>query len=362
MKQENLVSFSQSLLEWFDSYGRKHLPWKINPTPYRVWVSEIMLQQTQVTTVISYYERFTKHFSDLSCLAQASVDEVLELWAGLGYYARGRNLHRAAQIAWDTYGEIPPHFEDLIKLPGIGRSTAGAILALALNQSYPVLDGNVKRILTRQYAINDWFGHPRIEKLLWQYAEELLPTERVADYTQALMDLGATVCTRQRPKCSICPIKDSCQAYFLGTQGNYPVPKPQKNPLSLRTTQMVILSNHQQEIFLEHRPLTGIWGGLWSFPECSIETNLESWCEDQFNFNYQVESIKKLPSLRHRFTHFILDIYPVLVQVSSEHNNIAESNQKTWVSTKKAYQLGLPAPTLKLLKKLNEASDLKHMV
>ncbi|CAB1275153.1 A/G-specific adenine glycosylase [Candidatus Nitrosacidococcus tergens] len=351
MKQENLANFSQLLLEWFDFYGRKHLPWKINPTPYRVWVSEIMLQQTQVTTAIPYYERFIERFPDLSYLAQASVDEVLGLWAGLGYYARGRNLHRAAQIAWHIYGEIPSHFEDLIKLPGIGRSTAGAILALALDQSYPILDGNVKRILTRQYAVNDWTSHSRVEKLLWQYAEELLPTHRVADYTQALMDLGATVCTRQQPKCFICPIKDSCKAYFLGTQGSYPAPRPQKKSLSLRTTQMVILCNHQQEIFLEHRPPAGIWGGLWSFPECSLEANLETWCDDQFN--YQIESIKKLPSLRHRFTHFILDIYPVLVQVSSEHNNIAESNQKIWISTKEAYQLGLPAPTLKLLKKLN---------
>jgi A/G-specific adenine glycosylase len=224
------TTFSQHLLTWFDKYGRTDLPWQQNPTPYRVWVSEIMLQQTQVNTVISYYQRFMQYFPEVQTLAAASLDEVLHCWTGLGYYARARNLHQAAQQICTEYGgELPTDFKKLMRLPGIGRSTAGAILALAHEQRHPILDGNVKRVLCRYYAVEGWAGETKVADQLWRLAEKNTPTKRVAAYTQAIMDLGATVCTRSHPHCVLCPFSQDCTAHQNGWETAYPAPKPRKN-------------------------------------------------------------------------------------------------------------------------------------
>lgn len=346
------TAFSQRLLTWFDAHGRQDLPWKHNPTPYRVWISEIMLQQTQVATVIPYYQRFIKRFPELPVLAQASVDEVLGLWTGLGYYARARNLHRAAQLTWESHGgELPTTLEALIELPGIGRSTAGAILALALGQRHPILDGNVKRVLARQEAIPEWPGQPKVEKQLWQRSEELLPQTRVADYTQAIMDLGATVCTRRHPRCPSCPVKKTCRAHAQGNPEAYPHPRPRKR-LPLRTTRMLLLLNDQREVLLERRPPVGIWGGLWSFPECPPHTELALWCQEQLG--WPIEEVMTWPPVRHHFTHFTLDIQPVVARIQSQGCQVMEPCDRVWCKMGTMHKRGLPAPILRLLARLRE--------
>jgi A/G-specific adenine glycosylase len=346
------VAFSQSLLNWFDLHGRKDLPWKQDPTPYRVWVSEIMLQQTQVATVIPYYQRFIQRFPDLSALAHAPVDEVLGLWTGLGYYARARNLHRTAQLVCEIHGgQLPTTLEALIELPGIGCSTAGAILALALGQRHPILDGNAKRVLTRQEAIGNWPGQPRVERQLWQRAGELLPMTRVADYTQAIMDLGATICTRRHPRCPCCPVKETCRAYAQGNPEAYPRPRPRKR-LPLRVTLMLILLNNRGEVLLERRPPTGIWGGLWSFPECAPQTEVTLWCREHLGCH--IGDIKIWPLLRHYFTHFTLDIEPVVAWLQREECQVMEPNGWVWYKIGTIHERGLPAPTLRLLEQLHQ--------
>ncbi|ADJ28932.1 A/G-specific adenine glycosylase [Nitrosococcus watsonii] len=350
----NEDDFSQHLLAWFDSYGRKDLPWQQNPTLYRIWISEIMLQQTQVATVIPYYQRFIKRFPDLPALACASVDEVLGLWTGLGYYARARRLHQAARIVWETHeGKLPTTLEALMELPGIGRSTGGAMLALALDQRHPILDGNVKRVLIRQEAIEHWPGQPKVEKQLWQRATTLLPQTRLADYTQAIMDLGATVCTRYRPRCPSCPVKETCQAHLQANPEAYPQPRPRKR-LPLRTTCMLILLNDQGEVLLERRPPTGIWGGLWSFPECPSQTEAAPWCQEQLG--WPLGEVQNWPSLRHHFTHFTLDIQPVVARIRGESRQVMEPNGRVWYKMEPLYKRGLPAPILRLLKRLREQS------
>lgn len=344
--------FSRRLLAWYDDCGRKDLPWKQNPAPYRVWISEIMLQQTQVATVIPYYQRFISRFPDLSTLAGAALDDVLGLWTGLGYYARARNLHRAAQMVKEDHdGELPAILEVLVTLPGIGRSTAGAILTLALGQRHPILDGNVKRILSRQAAIEGWPGQVRIEKQLWQQAEALLPRSRVADYTQALMDLGATVCTRTNPRCHSCPVSATCQAYSQGNPEAYPQPRPRKR-LPLRSTLMLILHNPQGEVLLERRPPTGIWGGLWSFPECPPNTDVAFWCRQQLG--WKIEHAKTWPPLRHTFSHFALDIHPVVARIQRIENHIMKPHHRIWYKMGATSGRGFPAPTLRLLRQLHE--------
>lgn len=262
------------ILEWFDKNGRKNLPWQKARTPYRVWVSEIMLQQTQVTTVIPYFERFIKKFPDVKSLANAPEDEVLELWAGLGYYARARNLHKTAKIIQQEYkGTFPNDLLLLQELPGIGRSTAGAIFSLGMNQPAAILDGNVKRVFTRLHAIDGYPNASKTLKQLWQIAEDYLPNERAADYTQAMMDLGALLCTPTQPNCKSCPVQKYCLAHAQDKTTDYPTPKPTKS-LPVRSSHFLILVNNQQEILLEKRPPAGIWGGLWSLPECG--SNLSS--------------------------------------------------------------------------------------
>ena len=270
--------FARALLAWFDQHGRHDLPWQTDPTPYRVWVSEVMLQQTRVPTVLRYFPGFMERFPDVAVLAEAPLDDVLHLWSGLGYYARARNLHRAASVVRDAHdGRMPDQREALEALPGIGRSTAGAILALAHGQRHAILDGNVKRVLARYHLVEGWPGRSAVLDRLWGLAESHTPRRRVAAYTQAIMDLGATVCTRSRPLCRACPLAESCGALSHGRTAELPSPRP-KPTLPERTTAFLILRDSHGRVLLERRPPSGVWGGLWSFPECAAEADAEARC------------------------------------------------------------------------------------
>ncbi len=342
-------SFSDQVLAWFKVHGRQHLPWQMDRTPYRVWVSEIMLQQTQVATVIPYFERFMTRFPDVQGLARASQDEVLQLWTGLGYYARGRNLHKCAQIiAIEHHGEFPDSVDELEQLPGIGRSTAGAIISLALNQRAAILDGNVKRVLARYHAIEGWPAKTAVSKKLWAVACEHTPATDFADYTQAMMDLGATVCTRSKPKCIDCPLKSDCVGFKLGTPENYPGKKPKKI-IPVKALQFLILQDGLGNALLEQRPSIGIWGGLWSFPELSHNEDPSRFCSDRFG---RVIACELSPSFRHTFSHYHLDITPVHITIEPLNRHIADNDRHQWLTYRQWQTLGLPAPVKKLLDQL----------
>lgn len=342
--------FSVRLLEWFDQHGRKDLPWQQAPSPYHVWLSEIMLQQTQVSTVIPYYQKFTERFSNITTLANAPVDDVLALWTGLGYYARARNLHKAAKIMVDLHqGQMPTTLDELIALPGIGRSTAGAIMALAHHQRFPILDGNVKRVLTRYAAIEGWPGNKHIENTLWMIAEQHLPTDRVANYIQAQMDLGATLCTRSKPNCTICPLHSDCQAFLNGNPTAYPTSKPKKiNPT--RQSHWIVAQAVTGELLLEQRPLSGIWGGLWSFPEIENVDDLTYTCNQKLDIT--VSNVKSLMYIKHVFSHFKLEIYPHVIKCEKKNSHVAENKKLAWYKISDALQLGLPAPVKSLIESL----------
>jgi A/G-specific adenine glycosylase len=343
-------SFSELLLTWHDQYGRHDLPWQVDPTPYRVWVSEIMLQQTQVSTVIPYYQRFMERFPSLSTLARAPLDDVLSLWTGLGYYARARNLHRAAQIiVAEQAGEFPRELDDVTALPGIGRSTAGAILSLSCSQRHPILDGNVKRVLTRFFAIHGWPGEKKIESRLWELADALTPDSRVAQYTQAIMDLGATLCTRSKPRCTACPVATQCQAKQQQLQTTLPSPRPRKR-LPVKATRFMILQNTQNEIYLIQRPPTGIWGGLWSFPECADNSDAAEWLQDYLGA--AVTNLHAWPVRRHTFSHFHLDITPIHARIEVNDTHL-EEQQGAWYNLHRTNQLGLAAPVKNLIQELD---------
>ena len=344
----NNLSFSQRLLHWHQKDGRHDLPWQKDRSLYRVWISEIMLQQTQVATVIPYFERFMSHFPTISSLAQASQDEVLHLWTGLGYYARARNLHKTAQfVHHDHKGQFPENFDDVLALPGIGRSTAGAILAQALGQRHVILDGNVKRVLTRLYAIEGWPGTKNIENKLWALADSLTPDHRLTDYTQAIMDLGATACAR-KPTCSACPVTDLCSAFKQGNVTDYPTSKRRKT-MPVKATQMLLLRNNYDEVLLQQRPSNGIWGGLWSLPECpkDNEEEIQQWCKQQLGLI--VEHVEQQTVFRHTFSHFHLDITPIACRVKSPANHVMEASNRVWYNTQQPESLGLPAPVVKIL-------------
>jgi A/G-specific adenine glycosylase len=342
--------FADKLLAWYDTYGRKDLPWQQQPTPYHVWLSEIMLQQTQVSTVIDYYNRFTARFPDIRALASADLDEVLANWSGLGYYARARNLHKTAQIvSHDHDGKLPADFDALMALPGIGRSTAGAILTLAFHQRFPILDGNVKRVLTRFDAIDGWPGSKQVENQLWQRAESLLPDKRIANYIQAQMDLGATLCTRSKPDCPRCPLQSACEAFRLGRPTAYPQPRPRKQ-LPLRHTNWLVLKNEKREVLLLQRPAAGIWGGLWSFPEIDNADDIPRYCRQRLGFH--TENIEQLSRIRHQFTHFRLEIIPYLLRCSDVGTGVADKDEGIWYRIDDALGLGLPAPVKSFLKSL----------
>lgn len=346
--------FQQAVLTWFKQHGRKTLPWQNPATPYRVWVSEIMLQQTQVSTVIAYFERFMARFPNLETLANAPLDAVLQLWAGLGYYARARNLHRSAQIIIQEYGgEFPADLTQLISLPGIGRSTAGAILSLGFKKSAAILDGNVKRVLARVFAIPGWPGTPSVLKQLWEIAETYSPQHSIADYNQAMMDLGALVCLPKQPRCSPCPLQTVCLAYQQNQVTTYPSSKPKKT-IPVRATHLLIFQNQNGEVLLEQRPPVGIWGGLWSFPECqpqaALESDFKTWTQN--NFNLQINKTKLLPAFRHTFSHYHLDITPVLVHCQTLSGKIMESRAQLWHDPREAVRPGIPAPVQQLFDQL----------
>ncbi len=346
------AKFSDRLLSWFDQHGRKDLPWQ-QQSPYHVWVSEIMLQQTQVKTVIPYYLRFIVRFPSVGKLAAASIDEVLHHWSGLGYYARGRNLHRTAQIICREHdAKLPNTLEQLINLPGIGRSTAAAILSLSKNQRQPILDGNVKRVLSRCFGIRGWPGISAVEQRLWDISEQQTPTRRVANYTQAIMDLGATVCTRSKPLCQLCPMNKHCVAFKTESVALYPGKKP-KRTLPEKHTIMLLLRNKQNEILLQQRPPSGIWGGLWCFPQCDIETDIAQWCQQQLGLG--IDNILNGTPFSHTFSHYRLYVTPIHAQVTDNSEIVMESAPQLWYNRQQPASLGLAAPVSKLLQQFNYA-------
>lgn len=342
-------AFSSLVLSWFALHGRKDLPWQQNSSPYRVWVSEIMLQQTQVNTVIPYFVRFMQQFPDIAALANAKIDTVLALWAGLGYYARARNLHRTAQIIQHDYaGQFPQDLITLQSFPGIGRSTAGAIMALSMQQRAAILDGNVKRVLARFHAVPEWPGKPAAAEQLWAVAEKYTPQNQVAEYTQAMMDLGAMVCTRSKPKCTQCPLQNDCRAYAQGTPTHYPIAKPRKQ-IPVRNIHLLLLHNHNNEILLEKRPPTGIWGGLWSLPECPVDQDIQQWCQQHYYCS--TEQITAWPAFRHTFSHFHLDIIPIVARIAQWQPPMMESTGRVWYNVQQLDSKGVAAPVKLLLTK-----------
>lgn len=343
--------FAQLILKWFKKHGRHDLPWQKNPTPYRVWISEIMLQQTQVSTVIPYFEKFMHHFPNIQSLAKASQDNVLSLWSGLGYYARARNLHKTAKIIHENYqNQFPASVESLMTLPGIGKSTAGAILSLSTMQKpTPILDGNVKRVLARCYAIEGWPGKTEVEQQLWQLTDALTPKQKTNEYNQAMMDLGATLCTRTQPKCLLCPLASLCEAHKKGQEESFPHKKPKKvRPIKQVT--MLIFCNKNHEILLEKRSQYGIWGGLWSFPECPTQEDIPNQC-----LEYQCKILTSMPfkKLTHQFSHYQLNIDAHLINVQSQSNQLHEENSKrVWYNLKNPLPGGIPKPIAKLLNEI----------
>ncbi len=341
-------AFSRHLLAWYRRHGRTDLPWKRTRDPYRIWVSEIMLQQTQVGTVVPYFERFITRFPDIPTLAAARLDEVLHYWTGLGYYARARNLHRAAATIVDAHdGEFPRAFDAVHALPGIGASTAGAILAFAFGQRHVILDGNVKRVLSRYRAIEGWPGKREIEKRLWALAERYTPRSRVRAYTQAIMDLGATVCRRARPDCDHCPVRHGCRARTLGTPLAYPTPAPRR-ALPIRGTAMLIIRDRRDRVLLQRRPPAGLWGGLWGFPECDSD-DVPAWCRATLGLEIKLDA--PLPPLRHSFSHFHLDITPITARLVAA-SQAMENPQTVWYNPKQPDERGFAAPIKRLLDEL----------
>jgi len=348
--------FAVRLLDWFDVHGRKDLPWQQDTNPYGIWVSEIMLQQTQVQTVIPYYEGFMQSFPVVADLAGAGLDEVLKHWSGLGYYARARNMHRAAQIIRDDYGgNFPGTIDAIESLPGIGHSTAGAILSLAFGQRHAILDGNVKRVLSRHSAIGGWPGKSDVAATLWQLSDKHTPGTRVSHYTQAIMDLGATLCTRTRPRCDECPVRLDCVARALGTIADYPGKRAKKTK-PLRETTMV-LAVADNAVYLERRPPSGIWGGLWSFPELEPDS-LMDWCA-RFANGSMIEA-EKMPSLRHSFSHYELDIHPVVVHMNRASTIVADNDDVTWYQLDQQAPGGIAAPVQKLLDSLRNTDNVAN--
>jgi A/G-specific adenine glycosylase len=342
-----MTAVAPRLLAWFDAHGRHDLPWQRTRTPYSVWVSEVMLQQTQVGTVIPFYERFMQRFPTVRALAEAPLDDVLAHWAGLGYYARARNLWRAARIVVEQHGgEVPTAFAALHELPGIGRSTAGAILAQAHGQRWPILDGNVKRVLARHHAVAGWPGEPRVANQLWAHAEEHTPHERVADYTQAIMDLGATLCARTRPACTVCPLAESCAACRAGTQALYPAPRPKRERVQRRVAVLVIRAPDGR-VLLERRPAHGIWGGLYSLPELPAADSPREWCARSLGAAIAEE--RALATIEHAFTHFDLDLLPRLLELAAAPAVVCDRDDWLWCLPGTKLDVGVPAPVAALL-------------
>ncbi|WP_337021928.1 A/G-specific adenine glycosylase [Pantoea anthophila] len=344
--------FAQQVLDWYQRFGRKTLPWQLEKTPYKVWLSEVMLQQTQVATVIPYFERFMARFPTVSDLAAAPLDEVLHLWTGLGYYARARNLHKAAKQIVDAHqGEFPVNFDDVSALPGVGRSTAGAILSLSLGQHFPILDGNVKRVLARCYAVSGWPGKKEVEKRLWQISEEVTPAAGVSQFNQAMMDLGALVCTRSKPKCEICPLNSGCEAYASSSWASYPGKKP-KQVLPERSGWFLMIQDGD-DVWLEQRPPVGLWGGLFCFPQFTTEAALNDWLAAR-GIHARPQ---QMTAFRHTFSHFHLDIVPMWLAWPSVGAAMDEADG-LWYNLALPPSVGLAAPVERLLHELRHPRQL----
>jgi A/G-specific adenine glycosylase len=347
--------FSHVVLDWYQRYGRKTLPWQLDKTPYQVWLSEVMLQQTQVATVIPYFQRFMTRFPHVRALAEAPLDEVLHLWTGLGYYARARNLHKAAQtIVAQHGGEFPTTFAEIVDLPGVGRSTAGAILSLALGQHYPILDGNVKRVLARCYAVEGWPGKKEVENRLWQISEEVTPAQGVGQFNQAMMDLGAMVCTRSKPKCDLCPLNTGCIANGNSSWAKYPGKKP-KQTLPEKTAYFLLLQ-HGDGVWLEQRPGSGLWGGLFCFPQFTTRIDLELWLQQR---GLKGNHLEQLTAFRHTFSHFHLDIVPMWLNLDKATSAMDEG-AGLWYNLAQPPSVGLAAPVERLLQQLAKQSPIQQ--
>ena len=342
------VSFARRIIDWQARHGRHDLPWQ-GGDAYRVWLSEIMLQQTQVTTVIPYYLRFIEAFPEISALATANEDEVLAHWSGLGYYARGRNLHRAARLIMENHGgKFPRTFDDIMQLPGVGRSTAAAICALAWHEPHAILDGNVKRVLARWCGIEGWPGEKQVETRLWQQSKALLPQHDIATYTQGLMDLGASICSRSKPECNACPLQSDCSALQTGKVGTLPTPRPRKAIPQKRACLLMLTQGN--EILLEKRPPAGIWGGLWCSPQFDDEESALNWCVRN---NIPVAQKALLPEFGHTFTHFKLQIAPLRIELSNKPSQAAMEPHMAWMDVDGARRSAIPSPLRGLLESIS---------
>lgn len=347
-------TFADKILAWFAEHGRHDLPWQKDKTPYKVWVAEIMLQQTQVSTVIPYFRRFMARFPDVAVLARADEDTVLHQWTGLGYYARARNLHKTAKIIHQQLGDVfPDTVEALAELPGIGRSTAGGIIASSMNKRAVILDGNVKRVLCRYHCVEGWPEQSATSKRLWEIADQYTPGENCAGYNQAMMDLGASLCSRSNPACSLCPLQQSCEAYLANRTSEFPQKKPRK-VLPVKTTTMLLLrSSDNRQVLLEKRPPSGIWGGLWSLPEIPVDEAPDSWL--LVNGLRPRGNAERWPTLRHTFSHYHLDITPVMLALEQAGSGVMEPGKWHWYDFDKPRELGLAAPVKKLLQELRDS-------
>ncbi|WP_051176472.1 A/G-specific adenine glycosylase [Luteimonas mephitis] len=340
-------TFAARLLAWFDVSGRHDLPWQHPRSPYRVWLSEIMLQQTQVRVVVPYFERFVAALPDVASLAAAPLDNVLALWSGLGYYARARNLHAAARACVERHGgELPRDFDALVALPGIGRSTAGAILSQAWGERFAILDGNVKRVLCRYHGVDGWPGLPKVEKALWDIAHSHLPARRLADYTQAQMDFGATLCTRHDPACVLCPLQDDCNALAAGRVAELPTPKPAK-ALPERDAHVLLLRDAGGRVLLQRRPPTGVWAALWSLPEAATHEAARDWFGTHVRGNY--DHGEPLDAIAHGFTHYRLTLQPLRWHRVAMRHAVGDNDDLRWVSRDELHAFGIPAPIRTLL-------------
>lgn len=348
-----MSAFANTLIQWQKVHGRHDLPWQNTRDPYAIWVSEIMLQQTQVAAVIVYYQKFMLRFPDIPTLANAEQEEVLQYWSGLGYYSRARNLHRAAQIIVEQHdGSFPSDFEDIQKLPGIGRSTAAAISSFAFDLPQPILDGNVKRVFARHFTVEGWPGLPKVEKQLWQLAEELMPELDMVAYTQGLMDLGATLCARSKPKCPICPLQLTCGAYSQNRMKELPYSKPRKTIPERSVTMLLLMDG--ADILLEKRPPSGIWGGLWSLPELAGDEDSQTAARERYGL--EAEILPALPILTHTFTHFRLHITPQPLRIT-RHLHLARQASTMLLNRQDAIGAALPTPIRKILLGIEQASE-----
>jgi A/G-specific adenine glycosylase len=338
--------FAAKLIAWQKVRGRHDLPWQGTRDPYLIWVSEIMLQQTQVATVIPYYLRFLARFPDVAALAGAPLDEVMRLWSGLGYYSRARNLHRAAQaIVGEHGGKFPRRFEEVAALPGVGRSTAAAICVFAFGQRHAILDGNVKRVLARHFGIAGDPADKAVEKEMWLLADACTPTQRVGAYTQGIMDLGATVCTRSRPACLLCPVMADCVARAANLQDRLPAPRRRaKRPV--REAWLVVAMRGEHKVLLEKRPPAGIWGGLWGLPEFPTRSHAHQWCREHLSGASRAESGEPL---RHAFSHFDFEMRPLVVHCLGKAQGLRDDDRYRWYDVANPAKVGVPKPIATLV-------------